>query len=557
MGAPRWTRGIAVLHSDPAAPVPWPLAHSLLLVALCMAGIALRMSCAGRPYWIDEAWVLNSVLSPSLGAMFNYREWLQTTPPGLLLLLRAVAMVVPQWLDHLRWLFILCGIATLLLFMRTAKTMLGRSFLCLACAVFALSPALVWNATEVKQYSVDALATTANLYCGLAYIAQPSRTLYTRWCVLNVLFVTVSFSVVLCLPAMVLAGLVMHDAPRWPARLRAVLPHTLLAACAVGFIYLVFVRPHAGLPSLAQFWAQGFHATSGESVLFYWRRNLSLLFYFLDIKIASPGGLLLLLALTGIGAVSVLRAADGVRRGAARLMVLAMPIVATVIANQLGVYPLGEYRMVAFLAPCLIVLMARGLEWGVGMALAPCRGAIGRHAGHAGHALGLASTLAMVVFLANTLSVQWWGPSRGGGERLWRGSVEILPLIDYLHAVDALRRPVFVHAFYQQLFRYYTRETPLQAPVSFAHSGYPCCIPDKPWHGYGADPAEVAQEVAALVELNGKTPFHVVLYARPSWPSRDAVAPYIAAFDAHGCKAAWRLDSMRVALLRIECAPGG
>lgn len=554
MGAPRWTRSIAVLHWDPAAPVPWPLAHTLLLTALCLAGIALRMSCAGRPYWIDEAWVLNSVLSPTLGAMFNYREWLQTTPPGLLLLLRAVATAVPQWLDHLRWLFILCGIVTLLMFVRTAQAMLGRGFVCLACAVFALSPALVWNATELKQYSVDALATTASLYCGLAYIARPSAGLYTRWCALNLLFVTVSFSAVFCLPAMVLAGLAMHDARRWPARLRAVLPHTLLAGCVVGLIHLVFVRPHAGMESLAQFWAQGFHATSGESVLFYWRRSLSLLFDFLDIKTASPGGLLLLLAITGIGAVSVLWAADGVRRGAARVMVLTMPILATLVANQLGIYPLGEYRMVAFLAPCLIVLMVRGLAWAVDMAFAPCRGAI-RH--QAGHALAMTMSLAMVVYLANTLSVQWWGPSRGGGERLWRGNVEILPAIDYLRAVDALRRPLFVHAFYQQLFSYYTRETPLRSPVSFARSGYPCCVPSKPWRGYGADPDEVAREVATLVARNGTTPFHVLLYARPNWPSRDAVAPYVAAFSARACKVAWRQDSFRVALLRIECAAGG
>ena len=50
----------------------WPVAHRLLLIGLLALGIALRASCVIRPYWIDEAWVLNSVGSTTLSEMFAY-----------------------------------------------------------------------------------------------------------------------------------------------------------------------------------------------------------------------------------------------------------------------------------------------------------------------------------------------------------------------------------------------------------------------------------------------------------------------------------------------------
>lgn len=160
--------------------LPWPFAHGLLLLGLIALGVALRLSCAVRPFWIDEAWVLNSVRSPSLREMFAYPEWVQTTPPGLLLLLRVVAQLWPHALESLRWPFLLGGVLTLLLFVRLASQLLGRSFLCLACALYALSPGIIWYATEFKQYGGDAFAMTASLLLGARYVRCPKHTMRSR-----------------------------------------------------------------------------------------------------------------------------------------------------------------------------------------------------------------------------------------------------------------------------------------------------------------------------------------------------------------------------------------
>lgn len=547
-----WTRSIAVdLHGVPHS-TSWPLAASVLLCGLLTLGMALRLSCAERPFWIDEAWVLNSLRSASLADMFAYRDWVQTTPPGLLLLLRGVSQALSQTGGELRWLFVVCGVASLLLFVRLAASFLSRGFLCLACATFALSPEIVWNATEVKQYGVDALAMVLSLICGAAYIRRPTRSAYTRWCAVNLVCLPLSFSAVFSLPAMAVIGVLLGDASSWRERLRAVLPHTLLVAVAVAVLYWVFVRPHAELVSLQKFWAQGFYASSGESLHFYLRRNLSGLFGFLDIINAPVAGVLVLLGCCALG-MHALWCSNSTTpaRALAWMSLLALPVAATVTANLIGSYPLGEYRLVAFLAPCLIILLVLGLEHGAHALLWRCSARV-RQYGVDG--LGMAAALAMAVTMAMSLNFLPWGPHRDGGARLWRGNSEILPALHYLREVDSLARPLFVHAAYQQLFTLYTYAAPLKAPVSFAETGWPCCVPDRPWRGYAPHRDDVASEVDGLLERHVRTPFHVLLYARPSWPSRDSVAVYAAEFAARHCTIPWRYDSYRVVLLRVECA---
>ena len=550
-----WTRNFAMHLNGAPRTARWPVAHGVLLLGVLALGVALRLSCAQRPLWIDEAWVLNSVRSASLAEMFGYRDWVQTTPPGLLVLLRGVAQALPQATDELRWLFILCGIATLLLFVRLASTFSARGFLCLACATFALSPEIVWNATEFKQYGVDALVMIVSLLCGAAYIQRPTRRAYTRWCAINLVCLPLSFSAVFTLPAMLVVGVLLGDAPSWRGRLRAVLPHTLLAVVAVGVLYGVFVRPHAALASLEKFWAQGFYATSGESLRLYVRRHLSGLFGFLDIVIAPVATVAMLAGCCALGMHALWRARGTTpARALAWMALLALPVAATLAANFIGSYPLGEYRLVAFLAPCLIILLALGLEHAARALLWRCDSRT-RQGWVDG--LGMAAALAMTVYTAMALNFLPWGAHRDGGARLWRGNSEILPALRYLREVDSLGRPLFVHAAYQQLFTLYTRAAPLQAPVSFAETGWPCCVPGRPWRGYAPTSDEVAWEVARLIEAHGQAPFHALLYARPSWPSRDSVMLYEAAFAAHHCAIDRRYTSYRVVLMRVTCSASG
>src|SRR5580658_8587435 len=65
-------------------------AVDFLFPALLLAAtLALGIYGIDRSLWLDEAWVANSVLAPSLAGMFYYPGAFQTTPPLFLLLTRA------------------------------------------------------------------------------------------------------------------------------------------------------------------------------------------------------------------------------------------------------------------------------------------------------------------------------------------------------------------------------------------------------------------------------------------------------------------------------------
>src|SRR5580658_3148113 len=62
--------------------------------ALLLAALVLGIYGIDRSLWMDEAWVANSALAPSLSGMFYYPDWLQTSPPLFLLLTRAAVYTV-------------------------------------------------------------------------------------------------------------------------------------------------------------------------------------------------------------------------------------------------------------------------------------------------------------------------------------------------------------------------------------------------------------------------------------------------------------------------------
>ena len=102
-------------------------------------------------------------------------------------------------------------------------------------------------------------------------------------------------------------------------------------------------------------------------------RSLSGLFGFLDIVIAPAVGVAVLLGCCAMGMHALWRAGGSTApRALAWMALLALPVAATLAANLIGSYPLGEYRLVAFLTPCLIILLALGLEHGARTLLWRC-----------------------------------------------------------------------------------------------------------------------------------------------------------------------------------------
>jgi len=63
--------------------VRWRITTCLIAIAVAVYGVVLRVAGLGRSLWLDEAWVANSVASPTLAKMFYYNLGCRPHPPVL------------------------------------------------------------------------------------------------------------------------------------------------------------------------------------------------------------------------------------------------------------------------------------------------------------------------------------------------------------------------------------------------------------------------------------------------------------------------------------------
>lgn len=273
---------------------------TLQLVAsafIVVAGAYFRFEGVERSLWLDEAWVANSLLEPSLSEMFFYDKWLQTTPPGFLVLAR---LSIQLWgLQNMVFRLVpyICSVWALIATWLALKNFIpSRRFFILpvALAAFAFAPLNVEYARNLKQYSSDvAVAAT------LLYLAQ-SRRSWLTWALPVAPFF--SYPAVFLIPGLIFL------APRKALTIAASLASFL-------FLHLVFIQPNQSA-ALRAHWAFEYHSVnqikrllSKSAILFYLslpclllvRRRLRMLFSLVlaPILLAAAAEMLDLYPLTG------------------------------------------------------------------------------------------------------------------------------------------------------------------------------------------------------------------------------------------------------------------
>jgi uncharacterized membrane protein len=137
--------------------IPRLTARDWIGLALVLAGLILRLRqyLANRSLWLDEAMLTNNILARSFGGLFQPLDNNQGAPIGFLLLQKSITLTIGNSEYALRLFPLVAGIVALVaMFVLTRK--ISNSFTGLfALAFFAFSPELVYYASEVKQYSSD------------------------------------------------------------------------------------------------------------------------------------------------------------------------------------------------------------------------------------------------------------------------------------------------------------------------------------------------------------------------------------------------------------------
>ncbi|MBI5932415.1 MAG: glycosyltransferase family 39 protein [Chloroflexi bacterium] len=126
-----------------------------LTIVLVGFGLRLRQYLVNRSLWLDEAMLTNNILARDFAGLFHPLDNDQGAPVGFLLVQKLVTLALGDSEYALRLVPFLAGVLALALMFLLARKISNAFAGNLALALFAISPALIYYASEVKQYSSD------------------------------------------------------------------------------------------------------------------------------------------------------------------------------------------------------------------------------------------------------------------------------------------------------------------------------------------------------------------------------------------------------------------
>lgn len=356
------------------------IANRLAILALLIGALFRILQYLGnRSLWQDEALVLPWFLNPGFAELLNPFV-LRPLPAGFLVFEKLLARTFGDWELVLRLVPLLGGLAVLAFCYGLARATLAEHAVPVAVAVVALSPFLIYYASELKPYSTDAAATSGVVWLA-AHLRHRQITWWraAAWAAATLLAIWISLTAVfaICGSALVLL------AARLRAGERLATWRLLWASVPAGTLFMLpylagVLQPAGAAPAAADapgymqsFWESGFMPlppTRAADWLWFPRTALRV---FQDPLGLLHGGTgfgplalaLLALAVFAIGVFSV---------GRWNAALLLAPVALTLLASGLGRYPFGADwntggRVILFLVPCFLLVMAGGLaqlhEW--------------------------------------------------------------------------------------------------------------------------------------------------------------------------------------------------
>jgi len=472
-----------------------PLRGELAVYAvLILASLPARLMAMRASLWLDEAWVANSILSPSWKEMFYYPRWLQSTPALFLAVSRLLTKVLGPSEPALRTLPVLAGFMAI-----PALAIALRKLFSPASALCGTSLVIVnfWAAKypqQVKQYGTDLFASAVLCFLVTRYCQRPDRR---NFILLIAGFAGAAFlaNTALFMGPSVIAAVALG--PLWqPASYfhprRFTVAVTSFVLCGA-LNYLVFIRPNRG-PNLLAFWAVSClnpsHPFTSARMLF---NSFSELLVPQVFPVTFYLGAAMVLAIVAGAVMALIGAAHGSRRAVLILLLGPLPLAVAMAVSLLGEYPLLNYpRMLLWALPGCAVLLATSLE--------PLFSALRQRIARGNEApifYSMAVACCFLVLVLNVVVMRYPRPNERNSEamRLLRQSMGPL---------DGL----FVHRRMLEQYDYYSRLQGWAAVrVYVGNTDWPCCPRNGPLslstpgiESYAAD----LRQAAALIQHTGQ-----------------------------------------------------
>jgi hypothetical protein len=322
-----------------------------------LAALLLGLLLRGYHYlrepalWHDEAALVLNVIDLDYSQMFGALLHHEAAPPLFLLLERGMVDLFGDSLQVLRFLPFLASCLALLLFVGIARRSLPEEATPLAVLLFAVSDRLLWHCCEAKPYAIDCflMVLSIDLWQRTRHLTITKQSLL--WLPLLPAFVWLSF------PGCFIAGGVLLTllVGVWHSRRLRDWGLASSVALAVGISFVLLALGPAKAQrdgAMESCWMNQFPNWSQPLKVPFWS-----LFSTLEViryNVMPVGHLLSGFVL--LGAIWLWR------RGERSLLVLLLgPWLLGFIAACLHRYPYGSSRIIAYLAPTVILLLAGGI----------------------------------------------------------------------------------------------------------------------------------------------------------------------------------------------------
>jgi hypothetical protein len=468
------------------------------IAAIALLGFTLVLGLYGieRSLWLDEAWVANSVNAPTLGGMFYYPNWLQTSPPLFLLLARTAVSAFGLSTVVLRSVPVLLSLLAVAAMLAASRRVVSPPFALLATAVLAFHPTVIEYFRSFKQYGGEVAATGVVLWAAVAYLQKPDRRQFYILLGVVVATMTLSYPTVFLLPGIVIA---VAGGNRRRSVMLAGISAAVLAA-----MYWWLIRPNY-TPALRAYW------------------------------MGDPEVWLAPIMIAAIAFCMVAAARIAWTRNTIGLILLA-PCVLLFASELLGWYPASP-RTHLFVRPCFILLLAINLQdlakltrW----------------------------KLDAVVILAAAIVV-FLGVRKQFHEGRFQPEENMAGAVRYLHQNVAPSDLVLVHASLREGFLLYTGiEGWIAPPVVDGDTGWPCCPRDQAAGPDTATPDKVLRDLDAKVPHDFHGRIWLFYTDRPlHWEYVRAYDPKIWQnyFWSRNCRPELYIRFANLGLVPMTCAP--
>ncbi|MFO0952045.1 MAG: hypothetical protein U0835_13020 [Isosphaeraceae bacterium] len=332
---------------------------------LVVLGALLRLEgwILGRGTWLDENSLLGNFVGRTASNLFRPFVGTQLAPAGFFVLEWWLGRVLGDNRYVYRLFPLVCGIVALALFDMLARRATRPGAVWVAVVLFAVSGDLVYYSSEIKPYSTDVFFAVAVTLAGVMQL----RTELTRGralglALLGAAAVWMSFPSALVLGGVGLVLLADAASRRDFGRLARLAAVCLVWSISFAGAYRTArnMLGYGGRLGMNAFWAFAFPPWPPQSVreaLWPVRRGLFLFVNPLDHLepfgpwVASAPAILC----AAVGFVSL------ARRDSRALAMLVLPIVLALGVAYPRLYPFHG-RLVLFLAPALILLIAEGAD---------------------------------------------------------------------------------------------------------------------------------------------------------------------------------------------------